>query len=226
MHAKISVGIDVNSPAGSGRRRVRAISAVDLLLDEAVDRRGGAGDERNAERPEHDRTRGRNARHREEHADDGDEDDERHHSRLGQREKVPQADFGEREGGHGIFAQADIGGFAALRRAGAGDFITAVAASSPDSRGAQQALEVAGEPLDIGILGIAEHEIAERVDDEDARGPARQRRQRRRRDPSHDEPGMRRQERLPRWRAVGHEKSMRTTRSCSPPCIVRACRVA
>ena len=50
MPAKASVGSDVSSPRGSGRRARARHQRVDLLLDEAVDRRGGAGDERDADR--------------------------------------------------------------------------------------------------------------------------------------------------------------------------------
>ncbi len=77
---------------------------VDLLLDEAVDRGRGAGDERDAGgRREQEIERDPAPRgHREEHADHGAEHDQRNNARLGQLEKLAQAVRGDvkRGGGH------------------------------------------------------------------------------------------------------------------------------
>jgi len=47
-----------------------------VLLDQAIDRRGGAGDEPDAERAGKEHLRRHEARRREEHADHGGENDE------------------------------------------------------------------------------------------------------------------------------------------------------
>ncbi len=87
--------------AARQRPRTRARhQRIDLLLDQAVDRCGSAGDQRDADgREEHDPRR-RQPGCGEEHADHRAKDDERHHSRFGQREELLQPIFGERERGH------------------------------------------------------------------------------------------------------------------------------
>src|SRR5215813_298718 len=46
-----------------------------------------------------------------------------------------------------------------------GDFTTS---GSPDPRGLEQPLEVFRHPLDVGIDGVAQHDVAQRIDDVDA----------------------------------------------------------
>jgi hypothetical protein len=73
---------------------------VDLLFDQTVDGRGSAGDERYAKGREKYGQRRRQARHRQEHSNHGAEDDELHHSRLGQRKELLEPHFSQSEGGH------------------------------------------------------------------------------------------------------------------------------
>ena len=65
---------------------MRLHARVDLVLDQAVHRRSGAGDEGDAEGPGEEQLQAPPARRRQEHADDRGEDDERDHARLGKRE--------------------------------------------------------------------------------------------------------------------------------------------
>jgi len=69
---------------------------VDLLLDQAVDRGGGARGERDAEGAGNQRLQRHHARRRQEHPDHRREDDERHHARLGQLVELAEAG-GERQ---------------------------------------------------------------------------------------------------------------------------------
>ncbi len=57
---------------------------VDLLLDEAVERGGGARDQCDSDRRAKQQPRGRKLLHREQHPDHGREDDERDDARLGE----------------------------------------------------------------------------------------------------------------------------------------------
>ena len=98
--AKTSVCSDVSSPRGNGRPRVRAIKRVDLLLDQAIDRGGRTGDQRDTEGAEYHDVDGRRARRGQKHADHRGENDQRYDARLGQREELAKAAFGKREGGH------------------------------------------------------------------------------------------------------------------------------
>ena len=73
---------------------------IDLPLNQAVDRRRGSRDERDAERSEHDGIDGRKAWCGEEHADYRGENDQRYDARLGQRKELAEPVLGKSEGGH------------------------------------------------------------------------------------------------------------------------------
>ncbi len=87
----------------AARQRSRAGArhhGVDLLLDQAVDRRRRAGDQRDAQRAEHQRVERRQRRRGEKHADHRREHDQRDDARLGQRQELAQAVVAKRDGGH------------------------------------------------------------------------------------------------------------------------------
>ena len=73
---------------------------VDLLLDQAVDRRSRAGDQSNADRAEQERRQRWKVGRGEEHPDDRGEHDQGHDARLAEREELPQPVFAKREGVH------------------------------------------------------------------------------------------------------------------------------
>src|SRR5258705_8265965 len=78
---------------------------VDLLLEQTIARCRGSRDQRDPDRPEHERLECDHAGRGEEHPDHGREDDERHHARLGERQEMVEPQRGRAEvcrAGHGF----------------------------------------------------------------------------------------------------------------------------
>src|SRR5439155_6224882 len=189
------------------------------LLDEAVDRRGGARDQRDADGAEENRHDRRQAGDREKHADHRDKDDQRHDARLRQREKLPEPVLRKGERRHEVVGLPDA--------KSCWNF-TIVGPSTPPIRDAcsKRAISCA-RPLMSGSPGYEStrlpmgsiNQMPERAPGNEARALAGTR--------ATTSPGCCvRNSREGEGSPPPVSSHTRTTRSRSLPCIVRACRMA
>ena len=175
-----------------------------LLLDETVDRGRRAGDERDAERAEQAPPQRRQARDREEHADDRGEHDQRHDARLGQRQELTDAGFGERDDVHR--ADSSIVGSDADSRAAHGSdrqYLSSPAASAlqPIRDALRSRVRSLAMPRMSGSSGSMAKQVSKRVDHIHG---ARQQIGRAAGNPDHDEVGMRCEHRRRRHHVPGN----------------------
>ena len=225
--AKTSVGSDVSSPRGSGRRRVRAISASIFCSTRQLIAAAAPATSAMPSVAEHDRRGGRQAGRREEHADHRAEHDQRHHARLGQREELPEAAFGEGERGHGK-ARARRDDDTGVAKASHFTTRGAAAVDAQPIRDARsrRARSLAS-ALDVRIARIGEHEVAERIDQVDRRaappGSAASARSGTR---ATTRPGCCASSAAAGRRVAGRRARRARRGPARVPCIVRACRVA